>query len=131
VLPERLELSTSPLPRECSTTELRQRPAPSGLFVTAPQRGPSDSRSGHDCKRNLDLGRVGDYIGHSMTRQKQNPPPGATAKADRLADALRENLRKRKAQARARAAGHQDDSAPCTETAEIRPQSDTETGEAQ
>jgi hypothetical protein len=34
VLPERIELSTSPLPRECSTTELRQRPvlrfSPSG-----------------------------------------------------------------------------------------------------
>jgi hypothetical protein len=28
VLPERLELSTSPLPRECSTTELRQRALP-------------------------------------------------------------------------------------------------------
>jgi hypothetical protein len=27
VLPDRIELSTSPLPRECSTTELRQRPA--------------------------------------------------------------------------------------------------------
>lgn len=26
VLPERIELSTSPLPRECSTTELRQQP---------------------------------------------------------------------------------------------------------
>jgi hypothetical protein len=25
VLPDRIELSTSPLPRECSTTELRQR----------------------------------------------------------------------------------------------------------
>jgi hypothetical protein len=28
VLPERIELSTSPLPRECSTTELRQRRGP-------------------------------------------------------------------------------------------------------
>ena len=28
VLPERIELSTSPLPRECSTTELRQRRVP-------------------------------------------------------------------------------------------------------
>ncbi len=28
VLPERIELSTSPLPRECSTTELRQQDAP-------------------------------------------------------------------------------------------------------
>src|SRR5262245_45662749 len=27
VLPDRIELSTSPLPRECSTTELRQRRA--------------------------------------------------------------------------------------------------------
>src|SRR5262252_6498633 len=27
VLPDRIELSTSPLPRECSTTELRQREA--------------------------------------------------------------------------------------------------------
>ena len=26
VLPVRIELTTSPLPRECSTTELRQRP---------------------------------------------------------------------------------------------------------
>jgi hypothetical protein len=25
VLPDRIELSTSPLPRECSTTELRQQ----------------------------------------------------------------------------------------------------------
>ena len=35
VLPERIELSTSPLPRECSTTELRQRPECGGLL---PQR---------------------------------------------------------------------------------------------
>jgi hypothetical protein len=27
VLPVRIELTTSPLPRGCSTTELRQRPA--------------------------------------------------------------------------------------------------------
>jgi hypothetical protein len=27
VLPDRIELSTSPLPRECSTTELRQQDA--------------------------------------------------------------------------------------------------------
>src|SRR4029453_11000798 len=31
VLPDRIELSTSPLPRECSTTELRQRPEAAGL----------------------------------------------------------------------------------------------------
>ncbi len=34
VLPERIELSTSPLPRECSTTELRQRFGQSGLALS-------------------------------------------------------------------------------------------------
>src|SRR5687768_1753306 len=38
VLPERIELSTSPLPRECSTTELRQRANEEGRLL--PQRGP-------------------------------------------------------------------------------------------
>ena len=33
VLPERIELSTSPLPRECSTTELRQRSAVPTSFL--------------------------------------------------------------------------------------------------
>jgi hypothetical protein len=37
VLPERIELSTSPLPRECSTTELRQRANEEGRLL--PQRG--------------------------------------------------------------------------------------------
>jgi hypothetical protein len=32
VLPDRIELSTSPLPRECSTTELRQLKASAGAF---------------------------------------------------------------------------------------------------
>src|SRR5437867_4874680 len=31
VLPDRIELSTSPLPMECSTTELRQRAPDTGL----------------------------------------------------------------------------------------------------
>ena len=38
VLPERIELSTSPLPRECSTTELRQRANEEGRLL--PQGGP-------------------------------------------------------------------------------------------
>src|ERR671912_5267 len=41
VLPDRIELSTSPLPRECSTTELRQRPEAAGLggagYAIAPE----------------------------------------------------------------------------------------------
>jgi hypothetical protein len=65
-----------------------------------------------------------------MTQRKQKSGSGKTDRAGRLAEALRENLRKRKAQSRARAASDQDDGASCTETAEIRPESDTETGEA-
>src|SRR5215207_4811144 len=38
VLPERIELSTSPLPRECSTTELRQRANGEGRLL--PQGSP-------------------------------------------------------------------------------------------
>src|SRR6516225_5692178 len=44
VLPERIELSTSPLPRECSTTELRQRPG----LGRAPRELEAHTR-GHDC----------------------------------------------------------------------------------
>jgi hypothetical protein len=33
VLPERIELSTSPLPRECSTTELRQQTRRNPVFI--------------------------------------------------------------------------------------------------
>src|SRR5262245_11363763 len=40
VLPDRIELSTSPLPRECSTTELRQRgkAAIAAILATGPKR---------------------------------------------------------------------------------------------
>ena len=37
MLPDRIELSTSPLPRECSTTELRQQRGRAGIC------GPSES----------------------------------------------------------------------------------------
>ena len=42
VLPERIELSTSPLPRECSTTELRQHTDEAGGHMPqwAGQRNP-------------------------------------------------------------------------------------------
>ena len=35
VLPERIELSASPLPRECSTPELRQRDLKDGRSISA------------------------------------------------------------------------------------------------
>src|SRR6516164_9326563 len=63
VLPDRIELSTSPLPRECSTTELRQhgvkkrigpgKPPQAAVLATSPplaqalaQAGPSEVRPG-------------------------------------------------------------------------------------
>src|SRR3979409_398422 len=36
VLPDRIELSTSPLPMECSTTELRQHATDAGIGPKAP-----------------------------------------------------------------------------------------------
>ena len=85
------------------------------------RRGPSDSGSSRDCKPNLDAGRVGLYIGRIM--DGPNPKPGASKpdKAERLAEALRENLRKRKAQARSRRGG--------AGIAGTRPENDTETNE--
>jgi hypothetical protein len=40
VLPDRIELSTSPLPMECSTTELRQRARITGIGQIGPTRRP-------------------------------------------------------------------------------------------
>src|SRR5258706_15494690 len=49
VLPDRIELSTSPLPMECSTTELRQRAPDTGLGQKRPLQGgrslPQDPRA--------------------------------------------------------------------------------------
>jgi hypothetical protein len=124
VLPHRIELWTSPLPRECSTTELRQRPEAGvagrkasltdghyactkstlrgsaailatgwGLSASAVTSTPGMTRSGlrHARPRALTL---------SMAK------PGKTqkwaARSARLSAALRENLKRRKAQARKR-----------------------------
>src|SRR5579859_4567405 len=47
VLPDRIELSTSPLPRECSTTELRQREAAAAhRLKAAPRRAETATRAG-------------------------------------------------------------------------------------
>ena len=89
VLLERIELSTSPLPRECSTSELQQhrarliRPKSCGVqglsgrfFIAALEKGMADK---------------------SRTPKKEN-------RQDRLKAALKANLARRKAQTRARAA---------------------------
>ncbi len=132
MLPDRIELSASPLPRECSTTELRQRSPPAGLPMgtsgASRRRGPIDSGSSHDCNPNLDAGPPGRYIGRIMDGPNRKPGTGKPDKSrldkgGRLAVALRENLRKRKAQLRSRARSGG------AEITEIRPENDTETGE--
>ena len=49
-----IEHATSPLPRECSTTELRQLAGSPGI-QDGPAARASDTASAGDCKRNLDL----------------------------------------------------------------------------
>ncbi len=127
VLPVRIELTASPLPRECSTTELRQRSRPAEVPVGTRRRGPSDSGSGPDCKPNLDAGPPGYYIGRIMDGSKGKPGAGKPDRArqdkgERLAEALRENLRKRKAQLRSRAQRGAGKTG-------IRPENDTDSSE--
>jgi hypothetical protein len=97
VLPDRIELSTSPLPRGCSTTELRQRPLA--------------SREGRDgTARDIHDALAIDKASGPVDAAPMNEPPRVTparqaeraARDKRLAEALRANLRRRKEQARAR-----------------------------
>ena len=76
VLPERIELSASPLPRECSTTELRQHGARKAGACYEPGRA--------NVKRTGGAARV-------ATKKEEREA--------RLARALRENLKRRKAAA--------------------------------
>jgi hypothetical protein len=78
VLPVRIELTTSPLPRECSTTELRQ-----------PVRDRSAKARAYGEKRWTGQGDAPYFAGMGKNPDREK----------RLAEALRANLRKRKASA--------------------------------
>ena len=92
VLPVRIELTTSALPRMRSTTELRQHVFPE---VRAYEGGPRARQPG---LKSRDCGGIASAMtGKDDQRDK------------RLAAALRENLRRRKAQERAQSAGAPDD----------------------
>ena len=107
VLPDRIELSASPLPRECSTTELRQQDIRAGPDAGSNAIG-SGSTQGLKLpigerfrrKRNCTVLERG-----TMTQQGRDKSGAAAAREQRLAAKLRENLARRKAQARARRAG--------------------------
>ena len=90
VLLDRIELSASPLPRECSTTELQQR------SIEGPPSGPRPAwGAGRALQRTISLSIIsGPGKPLRVTDTKQT-------REERLAAKLRENLRLRKAQARA------------------------------
>ena len=90
VLPGRIELPTSPLPRECSTTELRQR---------------TDAKRADTCHRRR---RGATLLLDDWTNSRENPAMSGEkitsgSRKERLAKALKANIAKRKQQARTRA----------------------------
>jgi len=95
VLLDRIELSTSSLPMTRSTTELQQQPDRPQTDV-AGQARPMAGRPTPVKVRGLTLRR---FRGHGRNVSK-TPSPADIERERRLADALRDNLRKRKAQAR-------------------------------
>src|SRR3954447_25543770 len=102
VLPGRIELTTSPLPRGCSTTELRQ-PSVVGYF----RRGPATAAI-LAIRLRTAQGKAGrTRLSRSMVN-RPDPPQKSPRKTDqqrRLSAALRENLKRRKAQAKGRHEG--------------------------
>ncbi len=95
VLLDRIELSTSPLPMECSTTELQQRNA--GAVAVPARRHYCHSGTG---RARMSAGAwqgvspPGETSGEAMVERRK-----AELRAERearLADALRRNLRRRK-----------------------------------
>ncbi len=100
VLLEGIELSTSPLPRECSTTELQQRAKARGGFIGCLHFGRNPTV--------IDTAATPPQI--SRVTEDPKPEPHLTqaaakakaAREARQAEALRANLRRRKAQARGR-----------------------------
>lgn len=103
VLLGRIELPTSPLPRVRSTTELQQR-GPG--HIAAARQGRAIVREGRNVKHGLRL-----HAPRGMSACMA-PPAQPSSREARLAAKLRENLHRRKAQARAL------DRLPTAETAE-------------
>lgn len=88
VLLDRIELSTSPLPMECSTTELQQRTRMRGTHAT-----------GLGLSQPSRLDRIHGFF-HLLAMANKPRTPRSTAETKRLAEALRINLLKRKSLAR-------------------------------
>ena len=101
VLLDRIELSASPLPRECSTTELQQRDHRSPLAADEPTKG-AGAPYNAACPCQSFPPRA------SLLSMSETKP----TREERLAARLRENLRLRKAQARALKTGEANSELP-------------------
>ncbi len=104
VLSRGFEPPTSPLPRECSTPELRQHMT---LCVggISHRLGMCSSSFFRKMQFDLTLRRTwGTYgaMSKEMPKQSSQKQEEKQKKQDRLAEALRANLRRRKTQSRAR-----------------------------
>ncbi len=112
MLPEWIEHSTSPLPRGCSTTELRQH-LDASEYPTIPVLSSVP----------LAGGGGGFYPCPPMT--DKSGKSGDLRRAERLKAALRDNLKRRKAQMKARSqaakAGEHDSAGIAPEIAPHRP----------
>src|SRR5689334_20164736 len=110
VLPDRIELSTSPLPRECSTTELRQRrikrggprtrrKLPQGVRLRKEKSPLSVANPFFPMERETSLRPCGcraRRLRKTMTTPRQEQPPRPVQKPgrkERLAAQLRANLK--------------------------------------
>ena len=92
VLLQRIELWTSPLPRECSTSELQQRRA----RLIRRNRPIAQGQSRRFLTAAIDRGM-------SNSKTPQATPKPSADREDRLKAALKANLARRKAQAKVRA----------------------------
>jgi hypothetical protein len=118
VLQERIELSTSPLPRVCSTTELLQRRRIQ-LYGFTPFLSAWRLIRRNQCRAQVQItaffrklarrlippvieGRMSDKPDQSPPQKAKSSP--VAAREARLKAALKANMGRRKAQARARAA---------------------------
>ena len=119
VLQERIELSTSPLPRECSTTELLQRrmlAEPCGSLawrLNRRLRGRVQEQFGGFLRSFA--GRLAWPVLEGLMREKSDDIAAAKPKSQRESErearlklALKANMGRRKAQARARSAADSD-----------------------
>ena len=114
VLPVRIELTTSPLPRGCSTTELRQRRAGCGnlkRFECGRERRDPCHKAGTGASARRPIRAPFHAVPDARILPVMNERPKAAEKARRqrrLSAVLRENLKRRKAQAKGRSAAAPD-----------------------